>query len=183
MTWGGRKVPRVPTCISPSPQMSPPGCLRSQASASRGPRLPFLRSPCKNKKKISTICSAGDAKGIEKGSAGKGPWDSPAPTSPCFGLSTNTRASCTSQSSVVLSVVLSRASCCSLPALCTIPTLMLEMGRGELDAPCPGRTQFHGHLPTEPLSLRRGNEQQPAADRGRRGQPAPLTGVAPSYLH
>lgn len=179
MTWGGRKVPRVPTCISPSPQMSPPGCLRSQASASRGPRLPFLRSPCKNIKKISTICSAGDAKGIEKGSAGKGPWDSPAPTSPCFGLSTNARVSCTSQSSVVLS----RASCCSLPALCTIPNLMLEMGRGELDAPCPGRTQFHGHLPTEPLSLRRGNEQQPAADRGRRGQPAPLTGVAPSYLH
>lgn len=60
---------------------------------------------------------------------------------------------------------------------------MLEMGQGELDAPCPGRTQFHGHLPTEPLSLHRENEQQPAADRGRRGQPAPLIGVAPSYLH
>lgn len=59
MTWGGRKVPRAPTCISPSPQMSPPRCLRSQAAASRGSGLPFLRSPCENKKNPHHLFSRG----------------------------------------------------------------------------------------------------------------------------
>lgn len=41
---------------------------------------------------------------------------------------------------------------------------MLEMDEGELDAPCLGRALFHRHLPTEPHSLYREEEQQPGAD-------------------